>query len=233
MVPSSPSDAPVLDRVFREAALLAGAGYAILLQIAHPAVGQGVHDYSDFAHRPLSRLHGTLTFVYGVMFGSPDEAERLSAIARAMHTKVTGPGYRALDPELLRWVAATLYQSAETAYERFVGNLTDAEKDEVYARSAVFATALGCPEEYWPASRAEFARYWEETLATLRVTPAARAVARDLLHPSARLLRPAARFQGFVAAGLLPSRLRDEFGLAWDARRHHRFHLMTHLHLFF
>lgn len=148
-----------------------GAGYAILLQIAHPAVGQGVHDYSDFASRPLSRLHGTLTFVYGVMFGSPAEAERISAIVRAMHTKVTGPGYRALDPELLLWVAATLYRSSETAYERFVGNLTNVEKDEVYARSAVFATALGCPPEYWPSSRAEFARYWDEMVATLRVTP--------------------------------------------------------------
>ncbi|UOE19918.1 DUF2236 domain-containing protein [Thermobifida halotolerans] len=217
-----PEDSP-LHRIAREAAALGGAGYAILLQIAHPAVGQGVHDHSDFASRPLNRLRGTLTFVYGVVFGTPAEAERISAIVRAMHTKVTGPGYHALDPELQLWVAATLCRSSEVMYELAVGGLTDAEKDEAYEHSAVLATALGCPPEYWPPSRADFDRYWARMLDTLRVTPAARTVAHELLHPASPLLRPAMRLQGFVAAGLLPPRLREELGLAWDARRQRRF----------
>src|SRR5690606_25883594 len=218
-----PPEDSALRRVSREAAVLGGAGYAILLQVAHPAVGQGVHDHSDFASRPLDRLRGTLTFVYGVVFGTPAEAERISAIVRALHTRVTGPGYRALDPQLLLWVAATLYRAAETVYDLAVGDLTDAEKDEAYAHSAVLATALGCPPEYWPPSRADFDRYWARTLASLRVTPAARTVVRELLHPASPLLCPAARVQGFLAAGLLPPGLREELGLAWDARRQRRF----------
>lgn len=224
-----PPEDSALRRVSREAAVLGGAGYAILLQVAHPAVGQGVHDHSDFASRPLDRLRGTLTFVYGVVFGTPAEAARISAIVRALHTRVTGPGYRALDPQLLLWVAATLYRAAETVYDLAVGDLTDAEKDEAYAHSAVLATALGCPPEYWPPSRADFDRYWARTLASLRVTPAARTVVRELLHPASPLLRPAARVQGFVAAGLLPPGLREELGLAWDARRQRHFDRMCAL----
>jgi uncharacterized protein (DUF2236 family) len=44
-----------------EAILLAGGGRAILMQIAHPAVGRGVAEHSDFASRPLDRLHATMT----------------------------------------------------------------------------------------------------------------------------------------------------------------------------
>ncbi|KUP98447.1 oxygenase MpaB family protein [Thermobifida cellulosilytica] len=218
-----PPEDSALRRVSREAAVLGAAGYAVLLQIAHPAVGQGVHDHSDFASRPLNRLHGTLTFVYGVVFGTPAEAERIGAIVRAMHARVTGPGYRALDPELQLWVAATLYRAAETMYGLAVGDLTEAEQDEVYAHSAVFATALGCPAEYWPPSRADFERYWARMLPVLRATPASRTVVRELFHPVSPLLRPAMRLQGFVAAGLLPPRLREELGLAWDAGRQRRF----------
>jgi uncharacterized protein (DUF2236 family) len=47
--------------VAREGALLAGGARAILLQIAHPAVGRGVAEHSDFAGRPLDRLRATLT----------------------------------------------------------------------------------------------------------------------------------------------------------------------------
>jgi uncharacterized protein (DUF2236 family) len=63
-----------MQRVAREGALLAGGARAILLQVAHPAVGRGVAEHSDFATRPLDRLRTTLTYVYCVTFGPLDSA---------------------------------------------------------------------------------------------------------------------------------------------------------------
>ena len=44
-----------------EGILLAGAGRAILLQLANPAIGSGVAEHSTFTQRPVNRLKGTLT----------------------------------------------------------------------------------------------------------------------------------------------------------------------------
>jgi uncharacterized protein (DUF2236 family) len=57
-----------------EGILLAGGAAAILLQVADPAVARGVAGYSTFAERPLDRLHGTLTYLYVIVYGTPEEA---------------------------------------------------------------------------------------------------------------------------------------------------------------
>ncbi|ASU82417.1 DUF2236 domain-containing protein [Nocardiopsis gilva YIM 90087] len=215
-------DAPIR-RINREAVVLGGAGYAILMQVAHPAVGRGVHEHSDFASRPVNRLRGTLTFVYGQVFGTREEAERVARIVRAMHTKVNGPGYDALDPDLQLWVAATLYDSGTRLYELAFGPLAAEEKDEAYRQASIFATSLGCPRETWPSTRAEFDAYWARMIASIEVDDSARAITRSLFAPANPLLRPLVRLQCFLAAGLLPPRIREQLGLAWSARQQRRF----------
>ncbi|CAM4187183.1 oxygenase MpaB family protein [Nocardiopsis rhodophaea] len=210
-------------RINREAVVLGGAGYAVLMQVAHPAVSRGVYEHSDFAVRPVNRLRGTLTFVYGQVFGTREEAERVARIVRAMHTKVNGPGYDALDPDLQLWVAATLYDSGTRLYELALGPLSPEEKDTAYQQASIFATSLGCPRETWPSSRAEFDAYWERMIASMEVDDSARAITRSLFNPANPLLRPFVRLQGFLAAGLLPPRIREQLGLAWSAKRQRKF----------
>ncbi|MBB6173566.1 uncharacterized protein (DUF2236 family) [Nocardiopsis mwathae] len=217
------ADGAAIRRINREAVLLGGAGYAVLMQVAHPAVGQGVREHSDFAARPVNRLRGTLTFVYGQVFGTREEAERIARIVRAMHTKITGPGYDALDPDLQLWVAATLYDSGIRLYELTFGPLPPQDKDEAYRQASVFATSLGCPPETWPPSRDAFDAYWDRMVASIDVDDSAREIARALLAPANPLLRPLARFQAFLASGLLPPRIRDQLGLAWSEARQRRF----------
>jgi uncharacterized protein (DUF2236 family) len=235
-----------------EAVLVAGGGRAILLQIAHPAVGRGVVDHSDFASDPLRRLRSTLTFAYAAVYGSPEE---LAAVQRAVnrahapvhtsavHTRAVhagtvdasavhesapstdGPSYDAFDPHLQLWVAATLYDSAVTVYEHIFGPLDPESADRIYREYSVLGTALQVPAELWPADRAAFAEYWARTLPTLAVTDATRAVAFDLLH-ARRLplwLRGAMPVARLVTAGLLPTPLVVEFGLPWNRRRQVRF----------
>ncbi|WP_223691743.1 oxygenase MpaB family protein [Leifsonia poae] len=214
-----------------EALYLAGGGRALLLQIAHPAIGRGVVEHSDFAHRLMERLHATMTFVYASVYATPEEfAAVRRSVNRAhapVHAEADGerPSYNAYDPELQLWVAATLYETMMTLYERFFSPLPAADADRIYREFTSLGSALQVPQQNWPADRAAFADYWQETLRTLRPTPDTRKVARQILYPRGvplwlRGLFPQARL---VTAGLLPERLRDDFGLPWNDRTARRF----------
>ncbi|MBF4461665.1 MULTISPECIES: oxygenase MpaB family protein [unclassified Rathayibacter] len=211
--------------LFREGLFLVAGARAILLQIAHPAVGQGVAEHSDFVHRALGRLHGTLSFLYVLNYGSPEQVRAVRRHVNRAHAVVRGPGYSAFDPELQLWVSATLTQSMLQLADEAFGPLDERTGDELVARGAVVGTALQLPAGSWPASRAAFERYWEEQLGQLEITPAARRVARDLLRDgiAAWYLRPFGPYLRLMTAGLLPAQLREPFGFHWNERQEARF----------
>jgi len=203
--------------VAREGALLAGGARAILLQIAHPAVGRGVAEHSDFVARPFDRVRTTLTYVYCVTFGTAEEIEAVAAAVTAAHRRVTGAGYRATDPELQLWVAATLYDTAVLVYQELFGPLGAAVADEVYRQYAVLGTALQVPTGKWPADRAAFEAYWQQMIDTLEVSDDARGVARDLLGATGTplLFKAAVPLNRFLTTAWLPERIREQYGLRW------------------
>ncbi|MBG0562434.1 oxygenase MpaB family protein [Actinoplanes aureus] len=214
-------DSAVIRRVAGEGLLLTGGGRATLLQIAHPGVAQGVHDHSSFAARPLDRLRTTMSYVYGVLYGTREEAGAVSRAVSAMHARVIGPGYTANDPDLQVWVNATLFDTAMLLYERVFGPLAPAEADACYRQYSVLATAIGCPESAWPADRDAFTRYWNRMTATVEVNDTARRIANTLLWPEGLpvALRPAVPINRFVTIGLLPEPIRDGYGYPWSPRR--------------
>jgi uncharacterized protein (DUF2236 family) len=216
-------------RLAREAALLAGGGRAILLQVAHPAVARGVAEHSDFASRPLDRLRATLTYVYAVTFGTPEEAAAVSAMVTDVHRKVTGAGYRATDPELQLWVAATLYDTAALIHGELFGPLAPEVAEPTYRQYAVLATALQVPERLWPEDRAAFAAYWRQMVETLEVGEHARRIAGDLLHPKQAplLIKAGMPLERFLTTAWLPERVREAYGLPWDDRRQRRYELLV------
>lgn len=207
--------------VTAEGALLAGGGTAILLQVADPTVAAGVARHSDFATRPMLRLRTTLTFVYAVVFG--DEAQIASV--RAMVDRAHGPVRGAIDPELQLWVAATLYRTGRDVDERIWGPLDLEAAERVYRENAVLGTTLQMPPELWPEDLAAFQAYWNEQVGRLMVTPDARRVVNDLLHPTALpwWLRPGMPLVRLLTAGLLPAPLRTAYGLPWSRMRERRF----------
>ena len=210
----------VVDRFTREGTLLLGGGYAILLQVADPVVGAAVAHHSDFANRPLHRLHNTLTFVYGVMLGTPAESAVVATATTAAHTRIPG----ANDPERQLWVAATLYETAVRVYERVHGPVGAPERHEVLARYARLGTALQMPATVWPADPSAFADYWAATVATLEIGPDARRVAHDLFHPTTAplWLRAVLPVASLLTASLLDPPLRDAFGMRWSPPRARR-----------
>jgi uncharacterized protein (DUF2236 family) len=228
-----------------ESVLLAGAGRAILLQIAHPAIGYGVARHSDFARRPMDRLNGTLTYIYALTSGTEEDKRAVRRAVNRAHRPVRSepdpaaavpddataaprsgdPAYDARDPHLQLWVAATLYDTAITVFELVHGPLDDASADHVYREYALLGTALQMPEELWPADRAAFRRYFERTVQELSVDDTVREVAEALLRAEKAPLpiRAGMPIARFVTMALLPDRVRQAFGYAWDDRRERRF----------
>lgn len=214
----------VTRRIVREVWILFGPmPCSILLQVANPKIARGVRDHSDFTEHPLLRARGTVQFVYALAFGTREEAEAVVRGVRAVHRRVKGPGYRADDPNLQLWVAATGFACYLDGHERIFGPLTEAEKDEALREFADFATVLDCPPGRWPETRADFDAYWERGLAGLEVGEDARTIAWQMFRPKQWWLRPLTATQRFLTTGLLPDGVREQYGLPWGPRRQRAF----------
>lgn len=207
-----------------ETALLLGGGRALLLQLAHPMVAAGVADHSGFRRDAFGRLADTLDLTLTVSFG--DEDQRRAALQRVAgtHRRVTGKRgehpYRALDPELLLWVHATLVDSAIVAHDRFVGPIGPLARGRYYEEMKAQALAFGVPRERLPGSFEDFRRYVDGMVVTLEVGDEARELSHAVLRPpSPRALRPVVEAMRFVTIGLLPARIRVGYGLTWSLRR--------------
>lgn len=207
-----------------EAVLLAGAGRAILLQLANPAVGYGVGRHSDFAADPMKRLHGTLSYIYALSNGTPGQRKYMQRQVQRAHLPVMFEGdegvppYSAADPQLQLWVAATLYDSANQVHSAILPDLSPDQAESLYQGYELLGTALGMPAGLWPGSRAEFENYWESQLATLHVDDTIKGVAQELLTAAnapvwIRILMPLARF---LTIGLLPAEVRSMYGFSWS-----------------
>ncbi|KAL6849591.1 hypothetical protein ACO1O0_009132 [Amphichorda felina] len=225
-----------LNLIVQEGIIVGGGAAAILLQVAEAGVGQGVNQHSNFAYRVQDRLRTTMTFVYCMSYGTPEEKKTICDMITRVHNSVNGTleegrdkgkKYSALDPELQLWVAATLYAVAIQVYERIFGELDDEVLEEkIYREYSILAVALQVPPEMWPATRRDFWAYWDAKIATLEVTQHAREVGDDLLYLRKapfylRMLMPSVRV---VTSDLLPERMRREFGVSYHPKMY-KFHL--------
>ena len=205
-------------RVSDEGVILLGGGRALLLQLAHPLVARGVAEHSSFEHDRIGRLLRTLRPTYAMVFGTPEQARAAAEGVRRRHARVTGDGYRALDPELLLWVYATLVDTALLMYDRFVEPLDPATAEAYYRDSWTLAGMWGVPAAALPPDLEAFRAYFDEMVATIEVTDEARRLAAQLFALDSPLA-PALWLSRELTAGLLPPSLRRAYGLAWDPPR--------------
>jgi uncharacterized protein (DUF2236 family) len=212
-----------------EAVLLAGAGSAVMWQLARKEVGLGVVEHSTTLDRPLDRLRTTLTYVYVMALGNEVERRAVASMVDRRHAPVRSAGrYSAFDPELQLWVAATLARTGETVRERVFGPMDPATRERVYRESWVLGTALQVTPVMWPPTRAEFEEYWRASVALLAPDPAVQRYARRLLSSRAAplLVRPVQPLQSLLTRGDLDPRTRDVLALPWtpqDQTRYDRF----------
>jgi uncharacterized protein (DUF2236 family) len=227
-----------------ETVLLLGWGRAVLLQLAHPLVAAGVAEHSLFVREPhgrVKRLRQTVQAMLDLIFGTAEQAQHAADGINHIHDYVhgtlaapagrfpAGTHYSAHDPELLRWVQATLLESFPLTYERFVGPLSAEERDRYCREASGLEPLLLVPPGFFPPNTAELYAYMDEMVASgqIVVTDTARQLAREVLRPPLPSLPPplAALFQPLVwpltwlaalpTIGLLPPSIRRAYGFRW------------------
>ena len=221
-------DHSITRRVSRENILMLGGGRALLMQLAHPKVAAGVDEHSDFRTQPIRRLRRTIRVTMAIIFGDRETALGAARSVNQVHAKVRGRDYRALDPDLLLWVHATLTDSALVTYETFVRRLPAHEREDFYQESKLIGELLGIPRDRFPTTLSEFEAYVDQMMSTgpVRVGQIALELAPQVLRPKVRLL-PGPVMVPFevVTAGLMPPALRAQYGLAWGPRHQRAFRL--------
>ncbi len=218
-------------KINREMIVVAGWGRAILLQLAHPSVAAGVHHHSTFRGSLVSsfqRLHSTVAAMLALTFGDTEQMIGAAAGINAIHDRVRGrvkegsnETYSAHDPDLQRWVHATLLESLPLTYEMLVSPLTLAQRDQYCSEAAIMEPLLGMPDGWLPRESAQLDALMREMLDSGRlvVNDTSRALARSLLYPPKWYLAwPAFRAMQLITIGTLPQSIREAYGFEWRAR---------------
>jgi uncharacterized protein (DUF2236 family) len=212
-------------KVVRHRSILLHGPAAAVLQIAHPRVGLGVMEHSRFAESPLGRLERTLDATYAIAFGARAEAEQAGQRVARRHATVRGdaaahgvPGpvnYSTDELDLLMWVVATLVWSAVGGYERSVGRLSEAEKDDFYRDMRTLGTFFGLPCAYGPQTYGEYLAYFEGVVADPLIGSheVSRRVAWAVARPRTPWwLRVSGRPITFIFSEILPGPVRERLG---------------------
>jgi uncharacterized protein (DUF2236 family) len=218
-------------RVNRETLTVLSASRALLLELAHPLVAAGVAQHSDFRRDPFGRLYRTMRTMTHLIYG---DARRSLNHFEHCHLRVhgtlrtdvgpylAGTRYRAQDPLLRLWVWATVIDSVLMIYQAFVAPLSGSDHASYYGASQILARSLGIPPACLPPTYDDFLNYMDAMLTSdlLTVGDDARAIVAALFAQP--LIGPVTRWASFAGIGLLPARLRAEFGFEWDEARERR-----------
>jgi uncharacterized protein (DUF2236 family) len=226
--------ASVTWQIDREAAVFLGAGRALLLQLAHPWVAAAIADQSRVLADPLGRFHRTFNVMFTMVFGTPDQAlatarrlyHRHAMVAGAL-PEVAGPfaagsSYYANDVSALRWVHATLVETALSAHDLVLPQLTEEQRERYWSEARLFAALFGIPPDSLAPDWTSFVAYNEAMMTdsnVLVVSPAARDIARRIFSGTATRIRPPLWYRALTAQ-MLPDRLRMAYELPFaDAER--------------
>lgn len=213
-------------RIHRESGLFLAAGRAALLQLAHPWVAVAIEQHSSVMNDPIARFHNTFRVVFTMIFGSKAQALRASRSLHTLHTRIRGElpqavagyaggsRYEANHLPALRWVYATLIDSAVMAYEWILPPLTDTEKAAYYSEIKSLAALFGIPADALPGDWSAFCAYVNQMGSSdaLGVDERSRAMAHRLLSGAGSWARLPQWSQALTAAWL-PERFRAEFAL--------------------
>jgi uncharacterized protein (DUF2236 family) len=234
-LPGEPGDgffgpSSVTWRVNRESAVFLGAGRAALLQLAHPWVAVALAQHSNLLNDAVGRFHSTFRVIYTMLFGTRRLATEAAKQLHGLHTGIRGelrPGehYEANEVAALRWVYATLVESAILAYEFALPPLTVSDREQYYAESKRMAALFGIPAQALPPDWTAFLHYTATMVDSphLCVDANALALGKSVLSGAGTRLRPPHWYRALTAYWM-PAPLRAAFQLDFGAREEQAVH---------
>ncbi|MCX5009006.1 DUF2236 domain-containing protein [Streptomyces sp. NBC_00638] len=234
----------ILWEIAGDVRLLLSLPAALVLQVAHPAVGAGVDDHSVFRTDPWGRAERSLESLQLWVYGGEraiEEGRRLRRLHKTISgTDSRGRSYHALTPAYYAWVHATAYPVFLRAARYLSRPLSPEDERRLYDEVLQLGAILGInerdmpgtPEEFWPYFDTMIQEELESTAVVQELLDPHRPIAPPpgsgtltrLLWPVLR--RPLGHLHVFVTMGLLPPAARDRLGVPWtprDERRLRRF----------
>ena len=207
----------------------------VIMQLSRPGVGHGVVesrvDSGNLMKHPWKRARTTFQYLAVAIFGTDgDRAAFREAVDGAhRHVKSTPSSpvrYNAFDRDLQMWVAACLFVGLEDSYQLLRGEMTPEQAEQFYRSAWTLGTTLQVTEDQWPATRADFDRYWDTECEHVAVDDTVRGYLLDLINlrminPLLGLpFRPLLRF---LTTGFLAPVFREQLRLSWGPGRQRMF----------
>lgn len=133
---------------------------AMLLTL-HPAFAAAAADHDSFGDDPVGRFQHVAWYTYAATYGTPEEAEYVSAIVRRRHSSIVGIEpltqipYRADAEYELALTQAMLSASFLATYELLNGELTSVQRDQFCEEQKVPAALLGTNPDHLPSTYGE------------------------------------------------------------------------------
>lgn len=219
--------------LYREPGVIIASYRALMLQVAHPAIADGVHQFSAFKKDYLGRAERTFTNMINIYFGDRQTALRSGFGLYTMHGRIRGTiqieeggrnqtrAYSANDPDLLLWVLATMVEATLYAYEKVCRKLTTDEKEKYFEETKSVATLMGIPLEVYPKNLEAFHTYFQKMIDgnVLRVDELTLDLATAIFKPP---FFPA-YLAKTLAAGGLPPRWRRAYLLEYTKSKRKTF----------
>ena len=213
-------------QVFREPVILLGGYRAIMLQVAHPAVAQGVEQSSSFRNDIIGRARRTIQAMNSLIFGSKDQALKAARTMHMIHHRVkgivpeniesswAGQPFRANDLILKNWVGLTTIDAVIDYFEKFVRPLSSAELDRLADEIQTLAYLCGLPDAYHYDSIAALREKRNKMLSGDELTGCdiACGIIRDLFETI-----PGSLDQR-ITYGMLPEQARKLYQIDWSAQ---------------
>lgn len=218
-------------------------GRTFVMQVAHPAVGAGVHQFSSFRSDPWTRLEqitqSGIRYLYRGESAGFAEGRRLRRIhAGIQGVDARGRPYHALDPDVYGWVHTVFFDSIVTAHALFAEPLSRAQQERLFEEWRQGGRVFGLRDEDMPASLDAYWAFHADAIEkTLAYNPVMDWILRGENVPKppnlARLPDPAWRFvwrrwaplQRALILGTLPPAFRAKIAAEqpWSERDQRRF----------
>ncbi|HET9719029.1 MAG TPA: oxygenase MpaB family protein [Solirubrobacteraceae bacterium] len=229
------TESSMIRRVHRELVVALNGPRALLMQAAHPVAFAGFFMSTGALDDPYGRLRRTADVLNAAVYGDREEAEHATARVRRVHGRVrgalpeavgrfpAGTPWAADDPDLLLWIIATLADSGCLVYERYVAQLTRAERDAYWEDWRLIGSLFGLRDSEMPSSSRVLELYMREMLESdvLHVSDQARRLGIQIVMrpPVPLAARPLLELANFITVGLLPEPIRRQYGMGWDPVR--------------
>lgn len=201
-------------RIHSDTSMFVGGIRALLEQALHPEAMAGVAAHSNFREDAWGRLQRTGDYVGTLTFGTAEEAEKLAARVRKVHSML-----KLDDQKLLLWVHMAMVDAFLDTAVRSGMKLSPSEQDAYVDEMLTFATLVGIDRDRVPRSVAELHEYFAEIMPELSASDdakrAALFIALPPLPPLLRFGTPIAPLWGgmtSLAGAALPSWARKMYG---------------------